>query len=108
MTARSDDSASELKSRELRLDRLVGRQVIARNNQPIGRLEDFRAERYGTGCIIKEYVIGRAGLLERLHVGAKLLLGARGGGYVARWDQIDISDPERPRLLCQVQDLQRL
>jgi hypothetical protein len=95
-------------ARELRLDRLLGRQVVARNNQPVGRLEEFRAERHGNGGIVTGYVIGAAGLVERLGVGLKLLLGRRVGGYVARWDQMDISDPERPRLTCGLEELERL
>jgi hypothetical protein len=51
MTARSKDSANDLRTGELRLDRLLGRQVLARNNQPVGRLEEFRAEIRGTGCV---------------------------------------------------------
>jgi hypothetical protein len=29
-------------------------------------------------------------------------------GYVARWDQLDISDEVRPRLTCPVSELQAL
>jgi hypothetical protein len=93
---------------ELRLDRLLGRQVLAANNQPVGRLEEFRAEKQGRDLVITGYVIGGAGLFERLHVGVKLLFGGHTGGYVARWDQLDISDPEYPRLTCQVQELEKL
>jgi hypothetical protein len=93
-------------SREVRLDRLLGRQVLARNNQPMGRLEEFHAEKRGGGCVVVGFAIGVAGLVERLGLGVKLLFGARGGGYVARWDQIDLSDPEHPRLTCEVEELQ--
>jgi hypothetical protein len=55
--------------------------------------------------VVTEYVIGASGLLERLGVAAKLLFGRRGGGYAARWDQVDISDPERPRLTCPIEEL---
>lgn len=94
-------------SRELHLDRLLGRRVLARNNQSVGRLEECRAERHGTGLVVTEYVIGAAGLLERLGVGFNLLFGRHTHGYVARWDQIDISDPERPRLLCPASELRK-
>ena len=57
-------------SSEFRLDRLLGRQVIAANNRPLGRVEEFRAEKRGTGCVITEYVIGVAGLAERLGWGS--------------------------------------
>ncbi|PYR88813.1 MAG: hypothetical protein DMF84_26855 [Acidobacteria bacterium] len=102
------DSATDPSERELRLDRLLGRHVLAGNNQHVGRLEEFRAEQDGRDWVIMEYVIGVAGLFERLGVGVKLLFGRRGGGYVARWDQLDISDPEHPRLTCGVQELRRV
>jgi hypothetical protein len=105
---RSGDSAGDLEPRELRLDRILGRQVLAPNNRPVGRLEECRAEKHGKGCAVTAYVIGAAGLRERLHVGVKLLFGGRGGGYLARWDQMDISDPAHPRLTCPAEELRRL
>ena len=108
MTPKTIDSRSDPNQPELRLDRFLGRAVLARNSQRVGRLEEFRAETHDGKCTITEYVIGAAGLLERLGVAAKLLVGGRGGGYVARWDQLDISDPERPRLKCGVEELRRL
>jgi hypothetical protein len=107
MTARSTESATDVQ-RELHLDCLLGRRVLARNNQSVGRLEEFRVERQGRDWVIVEYVIGSAGLLERLGVGVGLLFGKAGGGYVARWDQLDISDPAHPRLTCGVQELRRV
>ena len=107
MTRPAADSADDTNARELRLDRLVGRQVLTVNNKPMGRLEEFRAEKHGRGLTIGEYVIGAAGLFERLGMGVNMLLGRRAGGYVARWDQLDISDPERPRLTCGIEELRR-
>jgi hypothetical protein len=108
MKATPTDSAIDAGDRELRLDRLLGRPVLTRNNQSVGRLEEFRAETHGRDWAIMEYVIGAAGLMERLGVGFNLLFGKAGAGYVARWDQLDISDPERPRLTCGVEELRRL
>jgi hypothetical protein len=51
---------------------------------------------------------GPAGLIERLRLAARLLVGGRRGGYFARWDQVDFSDPDRPRLRCVVDALRRL
>jgi len=57
---------------------------------------------------VTAYALGGAGLAERLGVGVRLLFGGkRPGGYVARWDQLDISDVEHPRLLCPVEELLR-
>jgi hypothetical protein len=92
----------------LRLDRLVGREVYTANNRRLGRLHELHAERRGSTWVITEYVIGGAGLVERLGLGVRLVLGiARPKGYVARWDQLDLSNPDRPRLTCPVQDLRR-
>ena len=102
------DSAADTRSRELRLDRLLGRRVLAANNRSVGRLEEFRTDQHGSGFVITEYVIGAAGLLERLGLGLKLLFGRKRTGYVARWDQLDVSDPERPRLKCRAEELRRL
>jgi len=108
MTATDEDSSNELKPHELRLDRLLGRQVLAANGRPVGRLEEFRADVRDGNCIITEYVIGSAGLIERLGVAVKNLFGLPPGGYVARWDQIDFSNLENPRLTCPVEELQKL
>jgi hypothetical protein len=93
---------------EVRLDRLLGREVLAGNNRPVGRLEEFRAEVRSGECVITEYVIGPAGLLERLDLNVRLLLTPVQRGYLARWDQLDISDELRPRLTCPVSELQTL
>lgn len=91
-----------------RLDRLIGREVLAANNRRIGRLEEFRAERRGETWVVTEYVIGGAAVLERLGLGVRRVLGiAPAAGYIARWDQIDLTTPERPRLTCLVSDLRR-
>jgi sporulation protein YlmC with PRC-barrel domain len=95
-------------SRGLRLDRLVGREVYTANGRRLGRLEEFRAERRGTNWIITEYVVGTAGVLERLGLGVRLILGfSRRHGYVVGWDQLDLTDADRPRLTCSVADLRR-
>jgi hypothetical protein len=92
----------------VRLDRLLGREVYTANNRRLGPLEEFRAEQRGTTWVISECVVGAAGLVERLGLGVRRLLGTKPVvGYVARWDQIDLSDPDRPVLKCSVGSLQR-
>jgi len=91
---------------ELPLSRLVGRMVTTANHRRVGRIEEIRAERQGVDLIVTAYVLGSAGLAERLGVGLRLLAGrARTRGYLARWDQLDIRDVERPRLICPVEQL---
>jgi hypothetical protein len=91
-----------------RLDRLLGCEVFAPNKTRVGRLEEVRATESRGALLVTEYVIGAAGLMERLGLAVRLLLGFRTRGYVARWDQLDIRNPARPRLLFEVDDLRRL
>jgi hypothetical protein len=92
----------------IRLDRLLGREVLTANNRRLGRLEEFRAERRGAEWVVTEYVIGVAGLLKRMGLATRLILGiGRARGYTARWDQLDLTNPKRPRLSCAVDDLRR-
>ena len=92
---------------ELRLDRLLGRPVVAANGRVVGRIEEIRVddtERWA----VSELVIGEAGLFERLGIAGRRLIGAKTRGYVARWDQVDLSDPRQPRLRCPDDELQVL
>ena len=109
MTGNTRYAPSDLAPGELRLDRLLGRRVLGRNNEVVGRLEEFRAQKRGSGIIVAEFVIGKAGLVERLGVGVRLLIGRyQGHGYIARWDQLDISDADHPRLRCTLEELRKL
>ncbi|HTK29666.1 MAG TPA: hypothetical protein VL309_08955 [Vicinamibacterales bacterium] len=93
----------------VRLDRLLGVPVVTANGRPLGRLEEFRAEQRGSDWVVTEYVIGAAGLLERLGLAARIVVGVRAGrGFVARWDQLDLGNPARPCLSCPVAELKRL
>jgi hypothetical protein len=97
-----------MKGEELYLDQLLGRMVVAGNNRPVGRLEEFHCEQRGDYFHIVQFVIGVAGVMDRLNVGMKALFGKSGGGKVASWEQMDISDPEHPRLTCSVDELKDL
>jgi hypothetical protein len=92
---------------ELHLEDLVGREVRAGNNRRVGRIEEFHAEIDANGCRVLAFVIGVAGLFERLGVGATLLLGRRRTGCIARWDQLDLTDPRHPRLKVPFESLER-
>ena len=102
------DSANDLKPNEVRLDRMLGRTVLTGNNRSVGRVEEFRAEMHGTGCVVKDIVIGPAGILERLDLGVRLLFGRKVSGYLARWNQIDFTEAEKPRLTATVEELKKL
>jgi sporulation protein YlmC with PRC-barrel domain len=98
--------------RDVHLELLIGRRVLARDGRSIGRLEEVRAEAQGTDLVVTEYHVGSYAVLERLSawsIGRTLLrfFGATGqrSDYRIPWDKLDLSDPRHPRLLCEVRDL---
>jgi hypothetical protein len=95
---------------EVHLELLLSRVVRAANGRRVGRLEEVRAEKRGTGWVVTEYHLGAAALMERLSANALGLFrsGRLRRGYVARWDQLDVSDPENMRLTCPIEELRRI
>jgi hypothetical protein len=99
-------------TREIHVELLIGRKVRALNGRVIGRLEEVRTKQEARGCCVEEFLTGSYGLLERVaaftiaraifHV-----IGARRKeiSYRIPWDKLDLSDPQRPRLLCEVSEL---
>jgi hypothetical protein len=93
---------------------LLGEKVLAQNGQSIGRLEDIRTVTDRGHLYVSEYLVGSYAFLSRLaawRMGRTLLhfFGARRNeGYRIPWDKLDLSDPHRPRLLCEVKELLRL
>jgi sporulation protein YlmC with PRC-barrel domain len=104
-----------MKRQEIHLELLLGKRVFALNGQSIGRLEEVRAELNARGhCFVTEFLIGSYAFLERLsafRMGREIMRTLRlrrKEGYRVRWEQLDLSDPRRPRLLCEVDELVRL
>ena len=97
-------------SQQVNAELLLGGKVFALNGLPIGRLEDIRTEINKGHCFVSEFLVGSYAVLERLaawRIGRALLrvFGAkRKEGYRVRWDQLDLSDPRRLRLLCDVEE----
>jgi sporulation protein YlmC with PRC-barrel domain len=92
--------------RTVRLEDLLGRQVRDSNGASVGRIEEVRAERHGDVHQVTEYLLGPGAWIERMALTARMF-GRHPHLYVARWDQIDISNPFTPKLTCAVGDLQR-
>jgi hypothetical protein len=99
--------------RRLHLELLLGHQVLDIDGRPAGRIEELIARRDGDQCYIHAYVLGRAGLAERMSVAglSSLLVGFLGArrhapaGHRVPWNRMDLSDPERPRLTCTLAEL---
>jgi hypothetical protein len=91
---------------EIRVERLLGRRVVAMNGRGVGRLEEIRVEKHGAGFVVTEYHLGPAALLERLSIHFVKLFGANPRRtHAVPWQFLDLRDPDHPRLLCPVEDL---
>lgn len=104
-----------MKQQEIHLELLIGKRVFALNGRSIGRLEEVRAELNARGyCFVTEFLVGSYAFLERLaawRMGRAIMRTLRlrrNESYRVRWEQLDLSDPRHPRLLCDVDDLVRL
>lgn len=100
---------------ELHLEQLLGRRVYDASGQPVGRIEEVRAEQQGNEWVIQEYLLGAGAVLERLSawtIGVRMLrlLGAHKlpGSYRVPWDRLDLTDPEHPRLCCSIDEIEAL
>jgi hypothetical protein len=91
----------------LEFDRVLGKRVFDPAGRRVGRLEEAAAVYEGRRIVVPEFHIGTAALFERLAMNLIPLPLVVARGFIARWDQIDWSDPERLRLTCPVEELRR-
>jgi len=94
----------------IHVELLLGEKVFALNGLVIGRLEEIRTEVNKGHFFVSEFLVGKYAMLERLaawRIGRAVLrvFGKRKEGYRIRWDQIDLTDPAHPRVLCDVDEL---
>jgi len=99
---------------QLHVELMLGEKVFAVNGVSIGRLEEIRTEGYRGHYYVTEFLVGSYAVLERLaawRIGRTVLrvVGAkRKEGYRIRWEQLDLSDPRRLKLMCGVDELMPL
>ncbi len=94
-------------TRQIRVQELVGRRVVDVNGKVAGRIEEIRAVWRGDDCFVEDFELGTAALFERLGLSARRLVGWRGRAEPIRipWQQLDLSDPETPRMRCAIEEL---
>ncbi|HEV8434112.1 MAG TPA: PRC-barrel domain-containing protein [Thermoanaerobaculia bacterium] len=91
--------------RELHVELLSGRKIVDRNGKKVGRIEEIVAEYRGEELIVQEVHVGRRGFAERFSLG---IFGARvrdKSPAKLRWEDIDFTDPEHPRLKVAIEEL---
>ena len=97
---------------EIHLEQLVGRRVVDARGRHIGRIEEVRAERRDAEWIVGDYVLGIGGLVERLAAGELVSnvlgrLAREAERHTVPWDELDLTDPERPRTRHTLAELRR-
>jgi sporulation protein YlmC with PRC-barrel domain len=98
--------------REVHLELLLGRRVLDPLGKSVGRIEEVIAEHRGDECVVREYLVGSSALLHRLsavEIGRyflRLLRAKEAVGYRVAWDQVDLTNPEKPCLNCDVSELE--
>ena len=96
-------------SKKIHAEALVGRRVRDANGRMIGRIEEIAVVRRGKECYVEEYLVGAAAVVSRLGISAGSLVGIRLGKPVrVPWQQLDLSDPERLRLRCRLEELKAM
>ena len=95
-------------SQKVHVELLIGRRVVDTNGKVAGRIHSIHAEHRRDGCYVDEYHLGTAAFLSRLGISAARLVGWQLARPIrVPWQQLDLSDPERPCLRCTVEELKR-
>jgi hypothetical protein len=87
---------------------------MARNGKRIGRIEEVRADVERGECYVSEFLVGAYATFERLSAFAiaRAVLDVFGStikeSYRIPWNQLDLTDPAKPVLLCDTKELAKL
>jgi sporulation protein YlmC with PRC-barrel domain len=97
---------------ELNVELLLGIKVYDVDGEEVGRIEELRAEEKGDFCYLESYMIGASAFVERMSAWTlvrpiKRMLKARHiySAFEVPWQEMDLSDPKRPRLRIAKKDL---
>jgi sporulation protein YlmC with PRC-barrel domain len=100
---------------EINVELLVGTKVYDVDGSKIGRIEEIRVERQEKALLVEAYLIGASALIERLSARTlvrpiRRLLRSRHiySVYEVPWQDLDLSDPERPVVRIAKRDLHRV
>jgi sporulation protein YlmC with PRC-barrel domain len=97
---------------EVNVELLIGRKVHDVDGENVGRIEEFKFERDDKSCVLDSYLIGSSAFIERLAawtlvrpIGRALNTRRVYSLYQVPWQDMDLSDPQRPRLRIAKRDL---
>jgi sporulation protein YlmC with PRC-barrel domain len=96
---------------EINVELLIGRKVHDVDGEKVGRIEEFKVELDEESCVLDSYLIGSSALIERLAAWtlvrpiSRALHGRFYSLYRVPWQDMDLSDPQHPRLRIAKRDL---
>jgi sporulation protein YlmC with PRC-barrel domain len=97
---------SQRAAHEILAGRLIGRDVHDPDGKRVGRLADIVAHEEQGEIVVTNYLVGPHGWIRRFAIhGLGLRFGGLGRIYRVEWDQMDLSDPRHPRVLCREDEL---
>jgi len=97
---------------EINAELLLGRKVCDVNGEKVGRIEEFVVETSDNACLVEAYLVGASAVIDRLSAWSlvrpiqKVLRGRSViSSYRVPWEEMDLSDPEHPKLKVQRSEL---
>jgi hypothetical protein len=82
---------------------LLGLAIRTADGHLVGHIEEIRVHSARGEYVVDAFLLGAGALWRRLSVVRRLV--PRGKTIVVRWDQLDLSEPSRPRLTCPAEAL---
>jgi hypothetical protein len=97
---------------EINVELLIGKDVCDVDGENVGRIEEFKVERDDESLVLDSYLVGSSALIERLSAWTLVRPIARalhGGRFYSLYQvpcqDMDLSDPQHPRLRIAKRDL---
>jgi len=93
-------------SREVHVEKLLGRRVRDTTGRVFGRIEEIHTDDKG---VVSEFLLGPAALWERLgqstlELPFVRLLRIQRSDHRVPWNEMDLTDPDRPRMTTRRQE----
>ena len=97
---------------EVKVELLIGAKVHDVNGEKVGRIEEIRADRQKNGLLVEAFLIGASGFIDRMSAWNLIRPIHRAlkrrhvySAYDIPWQDMDLTDPKRPKLRRTKQDL---
>ena len=100
--------------REISVERLIGTRVVDSEGKSLGRIHEISAERGEDSCLVEAYYVGGRAMIVRIARWAvpnkvsSALESKLVRPFRIPWDEMDLSDPRRPRTTLSKAEIKRV